>query len=87
MQHLNQASLCQTCLDLLSRSIAANPSQVVNLTWCPHRETFAKATVHEGRVVGWELKSPVNRQAADEFFRAQAALANPVSPLPGSKLQ
>lgn len=87
MRHLPQAGLCQACLDKLVSSLAENPTQRFNLTWCPHRRTFAKAGIENGYVVRWELASPIDEEQARGFFEQQAALATPLSPLPGSTVQ
>jgi hypothetical protein len=86
-QHLQQAGLCQDCLNQLGQSIALDPDQQVNLTWCPHRQTMAKASIREGVVVGWEFKSPVTEAEARELFEKQSALANPTANLPWRKPQ
>lgn len=87
MRHLPQAGLCQACLDRLVESIRMDPQQRINLIWCPHRRTFAKAGIESGYVVRWEMASPIDEDQARAFFEQQAALAIPTAPLPGSTLQ
>lgn len=86
-RHLPQAGLCQSCLDRLVESISQDPQQRINLTWCPHRRTFAKVAIESGYVVRWELASPIDDDQARAYFERQAALATPLSPLPGSRVQ
>jgi hypothetical protein len=80
--HRPQAGLCQICLDKLTASIERSPQQRLNLVWCPHRETFAKVSIENGIVIGWELKSPVAEGEARKFFEQQAQLANQTDALP-----
>ncbi|HEX6996139.1 MAG TPA: hypothetical protein VF339_18550 [Gammaproteobacteria bacterium] len=89
MKHLPQAGLCQACIDKLAASIAADPKQRINLTWCPHIAggTIAKVNIENGVVVGWELKAPIREDEVRSIFERMAEIADPSQAFPWQHLQ
>jgi hypothetical protein len=62
--HEEQPTLCDECLDLVSREVEENPTWTWTMRYCAHTGALAIVDAKEGQIRRWTVKGPLTTTEA-----------------------